>query len=187
MSACRTRHLVLFGRRLGTTFLVMTIVMLSSIVVASTVFTQVFPGHTGAGNGTGSSNTNSSGNNQKIITPNCNQLVGTGFPSTAPAAGTVLFSCSSYGAIKVQSAGVATPTISSAGPGGIPPSPYTTLSLNVHADPPLLPCIPSDRVIVSGTPVTFTQSDVGHSFDYCASFAVTLNTNFPSFQVTWSS
>jgi hypothetical protein len=181
--------------------------MIGMIVIANTVFVQSFPGHSGGGSsliagnsnnnsGNGGSNSNNNGGSgttttppstTKIITPNCNSLTGHGFPSMAPSAGAILFDCNSYGAIKVWAAGTATPTITPTGLAGGAPSPYITLSLNLHEDPPLLPCIPSTRIITSGSPVTFTSSDVGHSFDYCASFTTVTSTDFPSFTVTWNS
>ena len=171
------------------------------IVIANTVFTQSFPGHSGSGllgnagannsnnnNGKGSGTTaSSSSHSTDVLTPVCSSLTGQDFPSSAPSAGAILFSCNPYGAIKVLAVGTSTPKITPSSPTGGPPSPYVTLSLNLHKDPPLLKCVPSDRLIVSRTPVTFTADDVGHSFDYCASYAITLDTTFPNFQVTWSS
>lgn len=161
-------------RRVILTFILVAAVGTGSIVVANSVFNQTFPG------------SKVSTSSTTVLTSGCASLTSSGFPSTAPAAGAILFNCSGHAALKVNKAGTGIPTIHPSSTGGGPPSPYVTLSLNPHADPPLLPCVPSNRVVTSGVAVTFSSDDVGHSFDYCGSFSTT-STDFPSFTVTWDS
>jgi hypothetical protein len=161
-------------RRVILAFILATVVGTGSIVVANTVFTHNFPG------------SKVSTSNSSVLTSGCASLTSSGFPSTAPASGAILFDCSGHAAFKVNKAGSGTPTIHPSTVAGGPPSPYVTLSLNLHADPPLLPCVPSNKVVTSGVAVSFSADDAGHSFDYCASFTTT-NTDFPSFTVTWDS
>jgi hypothetical protein len=150
-----------------------SLLSLTIAMAAMPLFTQNFPGNAPTA---------------KILSQNCTTLNPITFPASTPSSGTILFNCSGAPdwAFKVNAAGNAVPKLSMVSTAGGPPIPYTSLSVNVNTDPPVLPCIPSTRTITNGTAVTFTSSDVGGFFDYCAAYTASAGATFPSFTITWS-
>ena len=146
---------------------------LTIALAAMPLFTQNFPGNAPTA---------------KILAQNCTTLNPVTFPASTPSSGAILFNCTGTNtwAFKVNAAGNAVPLLSMISIGGGPPTPYTSLSVNVHTDPPILPCIPSTRTITNGTSVTFTTSDVGGFFDYCAAFTASAGATFPGYTITWT-
>lgn len=146
---------------------------LTIAIAAMPLFTQNFPGNAPTA---------------KILAQNCTALNANSFPTSTPSSGAILFNCTGTNtwSFKVNAAGNAIPVLSMVSTAGGPPTPYTSLSVNVHTDPPVLPCIPSARTITNGTAVTFTSSDVGGFFDYCAAYTASVGATFPSFDITWS-